>query len=101
MNQLIHLIGLALPDTPTIFRLKVSLFGGIGGLGHCAMRCTSTCLSRVSASGRISRRRSLRVAVSSTSRLHHRTGRSPTAGNRVCICAWPDGASQRLGDGAV
>jgi 4a-hydroxytetrahydrobiopterin dehydratase len=24
-----------------------------------------------------------------------------SAGNRVCICAWPDGATQRLGDGAV
>jgi 4a-hydroxytetrahydrobiopterin dehydratase len=23
------------------------------------------------------------------------------AGNRVCICAWPDGAAQRLGDGTV
>jgi 4a-hydroxytetrahydrobiopterin dehydratase len=23
------------------------------------------------------------------------------AGNRVCICAWPDGATQRPGDGAV
>ena len=46
---------------------------------HCATRCTSTCLSRVSASRRVSRRRSLRAAVSSTSRMHHRTGRSPTA----------------------
>ena len=32
MNQLFHLIGLASPDTPAIFRLKVLLFGGIGGL---------------------------------------------------------------------
>jgi hypothetical protein len=31
MDQLFHVIGLALPDTPVIFRLKV-LFGGICGL---------------------------------------------------------------------
>jgi hypothetical protein len=31
MDQLFHLIGLALPDTPVLFRLKV-LFVGIGGL---------------------------------------------------------------------
>ena len=26
---------------------------------------------------------------------------SDRAGNRVCICAWPDGATQRRLDGAV
>ena len=46
---------------------------------HCATRCTSTCRSRASTSRRGSRQRSLRAAVSSTSRMHHRTGRSPTA----------------------
>jgi hypothetical protein len=32
MNELFELLGRALPDTPTIFRLKVLLAGGIGGL---------------------------------------------------------------------
>ena len=41
MDQLFHLIGLALPDTPAIFRLKVLLFGGIGGLGAGLLVMTS------------------------------------------------------------
>ena len=41
MNQLFHLIGLALPETPAIFRLKVLLFGGIGGLGAGLLVMTS------------------------------------------------------------
>jgi hypothetical protein len=41
MNQLFHLIGLALPDNPAIFRLKVLLFGGIGGLGAGLLVMTS------------------------------------------------------------
>jgi hypothetical protein len=41
MDQLFHLIGLALPDTPAIFRLKVLLFGGIGGLGAGLLFMTS------------------------------------------------------------
>jgi hypothetical protein len=32
MNELFELIGRALPDTPTILRLKVLVAGGIGGL---------------------------------------------------------------------
>jgi hypothetical protein len=40
MDQLFHLIGLALPDTPAIFRLKV-LFGGIGGVGAGLLFMTS------------------------------------------------------------
>jgi hypothetical protein len=41
MDQLLHLIGLAFPDTPAIFRLKVLLFGGIGGLGAGLLFMTS------------------------------------------------------------
>jgi hypothetical protein len=41
MDQLFHLIGLALPDTPAIFRLKVLLFGGMGGLGAGLLFMTS------------------------------------------------------------
>ena len=40
MDQLFHLIGSALPDTPAIFRLKV-LFGGICGLGGGLLFMTS------------------------------------------------------------
>ena len=40
MDQLFHLIGLALPDTPAIFRLKV-LLCGIGGLGAGLLFMTS------------------------------------------------------------
>jgi hypothetical protein len=40
MDRLFHLIGLALPDTQTIFRLKV-LFGGICGLGAGLLFMTS------------------------------------------------------------
>jgi hypothetical protein len=40
MDQLFQLIGLALPDTPAIFRLKV-LFGGICGLGAGLLFMTS------------------------------------------------------------
>jgi hypothetical protein len=32
MNELFELLGRALPDTPTILRLKVLVAGGIGGL---------------------------------------------------------------------
>jgi hypothetical protein len=32
MDRLFHLIGLALPDTPTILRLKVLVAGGVGGV---------------------------------------------------------------------
>jgi hypothetical protein len=41
MDQLFHLIGLALPDSPAIFRLKVLLSGGIGGLGAGLLVMTS------------------------------------------------------------
>jgi hypothetical protein len=40
MDQLFHLIGLALPDTPTIFRLKV-VFVGICGIGASLLFMTS------------------------------------------------------------
>jgi hypothetical protein len=33
MDKLFELIGLALPDTPTILRLKALLAGGVGGIG--------------------------------------------------------------------
>jgi hypothetical protein len=40
MDKLFELIGLALPDTPAIFRLKI-LFAGIGGLGAGLLFMTS------------------------------------------------------------
>jgi hypothetical protein len=37
MDKLFELIGLALPDTPTILRLKALLAGGVGGIGAGVM----------------------------------------------------------------
>jgi hypothetical protein len=41
MEQLFQLLGFALPDTPAIFRLKVFLCGGVGGLAAGLLFMTS------------------------------------------------------------
>ena len=81
MDQLFQLIGLALPDTPAIFRLKV-LFGGICGLGAGLLFMTSGLAGSVVWGGLMAACGFAMIGI--TVRSHTREAQKRTAERMAC-----------------